>query len=269
MMALATSGMAQVPVVAEEFQSPKPQLYNPRQSKVPIWLDLSGGMNFAECYDVGTIPFRYKGFGANAKGGVTIEWGRCHLRQEAQFFYNDLSDVNGSSTNVNLTTEFLYRFHDASKNRWHYWAGGQVQAFVDMRDIPVLMNASWSVSAFGNLCATGMVQYDFAFNREKTHTWLTAYGKLSLPLVGVMNRPGYAYIGNPTIEHDFLLSDNETFAKLLPGANTELGLNLNLRNGNRIGLSYHWDYLTTGKKGSYRYDNTLHAINLTFMFRIN
>lgn len=238
-------------------------------NKVPIWLDFSAGANYAECFDKGTIPFRYKGFGANADGGITVEWGRCHVQQKARFFYNDLSDVNASSFNVDLTTEFLYRFHDSPKKRWHYWAGGQVQTFVDMREIPALMNATSSVSAWVNLCATGMVQYDFAFNSEKTHHWLTAYGQLNLPLVGVAMRPGFAYIGNPTINNDDLLDGYETFAKGFPGASTELGLNLNLPNGNRIGLSYHWDYLTTGKKGTYRYDNALHSINLNFMFRVN
>ena len=240
-----------------------------RKNKVPIWLDLSVGGNIADCYDNGTIPFRYSGFGIHAKGGLTIEWGRCHIDHKTQLFYNMLSDVNGSSVNVNLTTAFLYRLHDSANNRWHYWAGGQWQTFVDMRDIPALMNASSSVSLFGNLCATGMVQYDFAFNRDKTHPWLTAYGQLDLPLLGVVNRPGYAYIGNPTINDDALLGDNETFAKLFPGTSTELGLYLNLRNDNRIGLSYRWDYLTTGKKGAYRYDNALHSLDLSFMFKIN
>lgn len=269
LMTSVTISTAQTSAVAEEFQSQKPQLYNPSQSKVPIWLDFSVGANYADCFDKGTIPFRYTGFGANAVGGIAIEWSRFHIGQEAHFFYNSLSDLNGSSINVDLTTEFLYRFHDSPKNCWHYWVGGQLQTFVDMKDIPLLMNAASSVSLFGNLCATGMLKYDFAFNRAMSHHWLTAYGKLSLPIVGVVNRPGYAYIGNPTINENAWLESSDTFAKFFPGASTELGLYLNLRNDNRIGLSYRWDYLTTGKKGAYRYDNALHSINLFFMFRVN
>ena len=164
-------------------------------------------------------------------------------------------------------TEFLY--HLTRINRLNFWAGGTLQGFMDMRNIPLLQNAATSYSLFGNFCATGMMQYDFAFNREKTHTWLSAYGKLSLPLACVVSRPGYAYIGNPTINYNALFSENETFAKFFPGASTELGLYLNLLNANRIGLSYRWDYLTTGKKGAHRYDNALHSLNLSFMFRIN
>ena len=108
---MVTPVFAQTPsTTAEEERDVLPQPV--RKSKVPIWLHFSAGANYAECFDKGTIPFRYKGFGANAKGGITIEWGRCHVQTEGQGFYNALSDLNGSSINVNLTTEFLYRFHD-------------------------------------------------------------------------------------------------------------------------------------------------------------
>ena len=265
---MTAKAFAQTPlIISQEFQSQKPQLYNPWQNKVPIWLDFSSGANLADCYDKGTVPFRYKGFGANATAGVTIEWGQCHVQTEIQGFYSLLDSPSGTATDVNLSTEFLY--HLSRINRLSFWAGGTLQGFMDVKSIASLQNAATCISMFGNLCATGMMQYDFAFNHEKTHTWLTAYGKLSLPLVGAVSRPGYSYIGHPTINDDTLLNRNETFAKFFPGASTELGLFLNLLNDNRIGLSYHWDYLTTGKKGTYRYDNALHSINLTFMFRVN
>lgn len=270
MLAFVTNGIAQTAVVAEEFNSLQPRLYSPWQSKVPIWLDWSMGGNFAECYDVGTIPFRYKGFGANVKGGLTVEWGRCHVQAEAQGFYTMLSSPAGEAIDANFSTEFLYQC--AIIKRWNFWAGGSLQGFMDIKDIPALMNASWSMSLFGNLCATGMVECNFAFTHEGMYNLrplLTAYGKLSLPLVGVVSRPGQSYIGNPTINEDSLLVDSELFAKFLTGANAELGLYLNLPNANRIGLSYRWDYFTTGKKGTYRFDHALHAINLSFMFRIN
>lgn len=249
------------------YSSLKPQMYNPMQSKVPVWLDFSVGADFAHCADKATIPFRYKGIGANAKGGVTIEWGSCRVNVEGSGFYTSFTSFSGTAYDINLSAEFLYRC--TVVKRWSFWAGGTLQGFMDIKEIPALMNATSSVSSFGNLCATGMVEYPFAFNSDNTHHWLTASGKLSLPIVGAANRPGYAYIGNPTINEDAWLGDNETFAKFFPGVSTELGLYLNLRNDNRIGLSYRWDYLTTGKIRAYRYDNALHSINLSFMFRVN
>lgn len=266
---MATKAFAQMPSeAADEEIDILPQTV--RKSKVPIWLNLDLGFNVANCYDKGTVPFSYMGFGANARGGVTIEWSRCHVQTETQGFYTALSSPTGTAIDINHSTEFLYQC--STVKNWHFWAGGTLQGFADIKNIPMLMNASSCVSLFGNLCATGMVQYDFAFIHGGLYdlrNLLTAYAKLSLPLAGVVSRPDYSYIGNPTVSEDVVLVDNEVFAKLFPGASTEVGFYLNLRNNNRIGLSYRWDYLSTGKKGSYRYDHALHAINLSFMFSIN
>lgn len=266
---MATQAFAQMPSeAADEEIDVLPQTV--RKSKVPIWLNMDLGFNVADCYDKGTIPFHYTGFGANAKGGVTIEWGRCHVQTEVQGFYTALSSPTGTAIHVSHSTEFLYQ--SSTIENWRFWAGGTLHGFADIKDIPMLMNASSCVSLFGNLCASGMVQYDFVFIHEGSYNLrnlLTAYAKLNLPLVGVVSRPDYSYIGNPTVSEEAVLIDNEVFAKLFSGVSTELGLYLNLPNDNRIGLSYCWNYLTTGKKGIYRYDNALHAINLSFMFKVN
>ena len=135
-----------------------------------------------------------------------------------------------------------------------------------------MMNASTGVTAFFNLCAEGMLSYDFAFIHGGSHNLLSAYGKLTLPMAGLVIRPGYAYMDNYSSDintDNTFLEDYEAFGKTFPGIGTDMGLYLNLLNGNRIGLSYRWDYLTTGKKGIYRFDNALHSINLNFMFNIN
>jgi hypothetical protein len=114
------------------------------------------------------------------------------------------------------------------------------------------------------------VECDFAYDKaDATHPWLTAFFNLSLPLYTVGVRPGYAYVVDPLNNiFDMLLGANVPMFKFFPGCTTDIGFNLNLRNGNRIGLSYTWDYLTTGKKGAYRYDNAFHTVKLSFMFKI-
>ena len=261
---LAANGMAQAPSDG--------RAYYPKQTRVPIWLDLSAGLNAVDCYDAGTVPFKYIGMGPNVGMGVTIEWGRCHIRPGFRYFSNILKDPSGTAIGLDFSTEFLYRFVDGAQNRFHLWAGGTLQGFMDVKSIPSLQNASTCLSLFGNVGATAMVQYDFAFNPDKNHNWLTTYFKLNVPLCGTASRPGYAYIGNPAINEDAvetLFGEKEAFGKFFPGLNTDLGLYLNLLNGNRIGLTYRWDYLSTGKKGTYRYDNALHSVNLFFLFRLN
>lgn len=178
----------------------------------------------------------------------------------------------GSSLDIDSRTEFLYRFYDSKRNRLHLWTGGALQGYFNDKEIPAMMNASTGFTMFMNLCAEGMLSYDFAFIREGRHPLLTAYGKLILPAIGLAIRPGYAYMDNYTsdiYESNTILQDYESFGKWFPGVGTDIGLYFNLLNGNRIGLSYRWDYLSTRHKGAYRFDNALHSLNLNFMFNIN
>ena len=241
------------------------------KSRVPVWLNLSAGGTIADCYDNGTIPFSYLGIGGNLGLGVTVEWRRCHIQSESRLSGNLLT-VGGNSTVIDGKTEFLYRFFDGKRSRFHLWAGGALQTNVDIKSISAMMNASTGVTGFINLCAEGMLSYDFAYVRGGSHNLLTLYGKLSLPMFSAVLRPGYAYMDNYTQDIDIvnaMLGDYQSFGMAFPGASTDVGLYLNLMNGNRIGLSYRWDYLTTRKSGAYRYDNALHSINLNFMFNIN
>ena len=264
--------MAQTPSNTNGEKPMVPMTYSPQQARVPIWLDLSVGTNYADCYDVSTVPFKYLGLGVNGEMGLNIEWGRCHIRPAFRMISNLFAEPSGSAQDFDFSTEFLYRVYDDKSNRLHLWAGGTLDGFVDIKSIPSLQNAATCVSLFGNLGATGLLQYDFAFNKSKNHPWLTTYFKLNLPLHGLANRPGFAYVGDPAINQDLfetLFGTNEVFGKFFPGVNTDLGLYLNVRNGNRIGMNYRWDYVTTGKKGTYRYDHAIHSFNLSFMFRIN
>ena len=242
------------------------------KSKVPIWLNMGTGLNVADCYDNGTIPFNYIGLGANLNLGATVEWCRCHVQAEARLFGNMLATINGYSYDIDSRTEFLYRFHDSKCNHFHIWTGGGIQTYYNIKEIPSLMNAAYGASVFENLYVEGMAQYDFAFIRDGSHNLLTAYGKLGLPIAGIVVRPGYAYMDNYSGDINIantMLGDYERFGKIFPGISTDIGLYLNLLNGNRIGFNYRWDYLTTRHKGIYRYDNAIHSFNLNLMFNLN
>ena len=243
-----------------------------RKSKVPIWLNMSMGLNVANCYDNGTIPFSYPGIGANVNVGATIEWRRCHVQTETRFFANSLFNLSSYAFTFDNRTEFLYHFHDSKRNRLHLWAGCGIQSFYDVKQIPALMNAAMGTSIFENLCAEGMLRYDFAFIRGGSHNLLSVYGKLNLPVVGLAIRPGYAYIDNYTSDINqvnTIFQDYELFCKWFPGLGTDIGLYFNLLNGNRIGFNYRWDYLSTGHKGASRFDNAFHSFNVNFMFNLN
>ena len=236
-----------------------------------LHLNLGVNRGVVNSYDNGTVPFHIIGASTIIDPSISYAWKRFETHAEFRLFSSILSHPEGLSYGVDFNYDLIYRFYDSPSNRWHHWAGGNVEAFGDFRQIPELQNASSNLSLFGNLGAVWKTEFDFAYNKDKTHNWLTAYGKAVIPLIGAACRPDFAYV-NDGIGVDniiqMLLGEHHTFAKFFPGFNTTLGLRLNLKNGNCIAFDYRWDFVTTGKKDIYRYDNAYHSFNTTFMFNI-
>jgi len=240
------------------------------QKKNSFWIDLNLGIGPESCYDNGTIPYQYGGASSLLGIGFTDEWKRCHIEFEAQRYKSILKEPEGTNMALDARLEFLYSCLKPSSSRWHFWSGVNIEGYGELKSIPALQNASSALSAFGHIGLVEQVKCDFAFSKDKTHPWMTAFAKLTLPVAGVVSRPDFMYVHDPVGQSGLqaLISSNEKFFKLFPGATTDLGFTLNLRNGNRLSLYYAWDYLTTGKKGAYRYDNAYHTINLSFMFKL-
>ena len=238
------------------------------QSSINLYMGM--GLNTIDNYDLGTVPYHIKGVGSVQDGGANIAWKRCQIQLDGRYFNSTLGTLSGTNQALDFNLEFLYRYHDTESNRFHFYTGAALEGYGEIKSVPALMNASFCMNTFGNLCNVNMVQWDFAFNKAKTHHWLTAYGKLTLPIVGMASRPDFAYVydsqGMDILSS--LFAGHENFAKFFLGCSTDLGLWLNLKNSNRIGLNYRWDYLSTGKKGIWRYDNAYHSLNLYFMFNI-
>lgn len=221
-------------------------------------------------YDAGTVPFHISGSTTTFNWGVNYAWNRCQIETEGRMFSSTLKTLSGTDVALDFNAEFLYRYLDTENNRFHFYTGGALEGCGDFKSIPALQNAAGTFNIFGNICIVNMVQWDFAFNKAKSHNWLTAYAKLNLPITGSAYRPGFAYVYDPQglDEMEGLFAGYENFTQLFPGCNTNVGLWLNLKNHNRIGLNYRWDYLRTGKNDIWHFDNTFHSVNLSFVFNI-
>lgn len=243
-----------------------------KSGKVPIWLNTGSGLNIVHCFDQGASPSLFWGVGANMRTGMSLLWDRsyvsCRLEGLANIVMSDAAS-QAYDFGFEVETECLYRFYDA--NDIHFWAGCAFLDYIAINYSPQLMNAALGYSLFVNWKAEGAVTYDFA-KYHGSHNWLTAYGKLSLPMFGFVERPGFAYIDNATghlMGNEQAESNRETLFIGFPGVSTDIGLFVNLLNNNKIGVSYRWDYLTTRHKGIYRFDHANHSFNLTFMFNLN
>lgn len=234
-----------------------------------FWIDLNAGIGGTLSFDESTIPFAYDGFHDLEQIGFTDEWKRCHLQFLGTRYKTKYFKVNGNSSAYELDLEFLYSCLKPT-SRWHFWTGVSTTNILEWKNLEDLQNASLTVSLFHKLNAVEVLECDFAYDKaDMTHPWLTACFRLSLPIYAAGSRPDFAYVKDPLNDvFDALFGANTSVFKWFPGCTTDIGFNLNLRNGNRIGLFYTWDYLSTGRKGYYRYDNAFHTVKLSFMFKI-
>lgn len=260
-------------LATQAFSQENEEQQTERKTPVSVWLNGGVGVGIADAYDKGVAPMSMWGLGVGGQLGVTVDWHRFHVQEESRALCGFLlQPLSGFDVDVQQRVEFLYRFYDGKRDRLHLWAGGSLQEDAFFRIIPSLGNASTSTAVFVNLNAEAMVQYDFAFIKNHTHNLLTLYGKLTLPLGGIIERPPYAFMDNYTSDINLIntiLSSYEIQGMAFPGVSTDLRLQFNLLNGNKIGLSYRWDYLTTRNKGHYRFDNAFHTISFDFMFKLN
>jgi hypothetical protein len=260
-------------LATQAFSQENEEQQTERKTPVSVWLNGGVGVGIADAYDKGVAPMSMWGLGVGGQLGVTVDWHRFHVQEESRALCGFLlKPISGFDIDVQNRVEFLYRFHDGKRDRLHLWAGGGLQEDAFFRIIPSLGNASTSTAVFVNLNAEAMIQYDFAFIKNHTHNLLTVYGKVMLPLGGLIVRPPYAFMDNYTSDINLLntiLSSYEIHGMAFPGVSTDLRLQFNLLNGNKIGLSYRWDYLTTRNKGHYRFDNAFHTISVDFMFKLN
>lgn len=242
-------------------------------SRPTVWLNGGVGSCVVNAYDNGATPMSLVGFGTSLPLSVAVEWGRYRWYRESRYAFALLAwPYEGYVIGMNEGSGFLYRVCDSKDNRFHLWLGGSLHGEGSMKIVPLLKTCAVSSSVFGDISAEGMIRYDFAFVRDGSRNLLTAYAKLRLPLVGVVNYPGFSYMDNFVSDINLvstLLSTYETRGIFFPGASTDVGLRFNLPNGNKIGLSYHWDYLTTRNRGYYRFDNAFHSVVVDFIFKLN
>lgn len=243
-----------------------------REKDNVFWLDLSAGVGSTTSYDNSIVPYTFLGFQNHLTFGFTDEWKRCHLHFDVSRIKTRVPEFSGSIPSYAPNLEFLYSCLKPSDSRWHFWSGASTDALLELKQFPDLGNAAITTSVLGSVAAVEKVACDFAYSRkEKTHPWMTAYFKFALPLFAIASRPGYAYVRDPMNDSNtihLMLAPNERVFKMFPGCSTDMGFSINLRNKNRINLGYRWDYLTTGKKGVYRYDNAFHTFYVSLMFNI-
>ena len=214
-------------------------------SRNNIFLNLHGGIGYGLYRDLGVSPLTYRGLQIYPSISVGLQ--KSYWRYEAMF------SVAGGVYGLRLGTDYIqaYGGHPVLGvkalrlllvgNHFSLWAGGLADNLFDIRYNASFGNANVGFSNFARLNLEGRAEYrlrNFLFHIN-----------LQINALSLLYRPGFAYMDN--YDQDISSPVINTFDQyrcylaIVTGAAPDLGATLLLSNGNRVGLSYQWNYLTS------------------------
>lgn len=233
-----------------------------------FFLVLKGGTGYGVYCDLGASPRQYVGMELTPGFGVDIrkpQWRMAiNLNVDAGAYglTYQFRSFNCLGGQPRLDIQMLWKCLD--KSGWQGWVGGGIGDWGDIRYNSLLGNSCVGISNCIYAAVVGRVEYTLK-------RW-NLYGQLSFQPVGMMLRPGFAYVAN--YDKDIANPVANTFAHYhwyvagACGLNSEVGAELMLHNGNRIGIAYRWHHVTSrvspkATGAPWRFDQAAHQLVLS------
>ena len=235
------------------------------------YINLQGGIGYGLYRDLGVSPLTYRGLQLHP--GISLLLEKSDWRYEAMFqaaggaygLRLGVGYIQAYGGHPRLGFKALHNVYDDS--HWHLWVGGSVDDLFDIRYNASLGNASAAFGNFARLNVEGCVEYGLC-------RWLF-HAHLQLNVLSLNMRPGFAYMDNfdqniasPTAN---TFDQYSSYLAVATSAKTDVGASLLLANGNRIGLSYQWGYLTsrTSRRAPHLFECADHALLFHLGLKLN
>jgi len=227
------------------------------------------GLGYVMHRDLGTAPIRFQGPAACTNFGLWYDRPRWSVHINLPVSIGAMEDAvapilnfNAMDISVMPDVKVLYAPRQDG-GRYRYLIGGSLTDRVHIAVHPDYENASVGVSNFVGINLIGRCER--SVGRHRAHV------EGSILPVALITRPGYSYIGNPTADNevaDTFVPSYQSLAKAFAALRTDMGFDFLLRNGNRIILSYVWQYSSSGDRDIYRFDHAMHLLNADFVFAL-
>lgn len=231
-------------------------------------LNLHTGLGKGLFRDQGVSPLTYQG--AVIQPGLDVNIVRprwriyCTTKLTGGIYNREFSQLKkfNYSTYGGSAELFVKGYYSCFKNdRWNLLGGVSLGDYIGCKNTSKFMNANFAVEDFIFVGLQGRAE--FTLKRWKF------YGELGVNPFAYCYAPGFSYIDNFTADIDdkeCLFNTYEWHGVGFPALSTEIGAWLNLRSGNRIGLAYNWDFLTTRNATTWKYEEARHALVLQLDF---
>lgn len=245
------------------------------------WFRTELGVAQSAVYDNGHSLVKYKGTGLQLRFGNDAERAKSIAQFDNQLIWTPLSgqvkdDKYASSTqqaNYRISYAYLRKLPKLQDTKVKIAVGGSVSGDFNMRFYPIQNNLfSWDLNV--GLNVVGRAQHDFEF---KKRSFSISY-QLGLPVLTYNHRPNYLGalpIGAIFEGKDGAGGDWSSLGRVVAGVNSQyfymtqqIALDKINHNGNRIRLSYNWQYANNGF-ATHKYQNILSGFSLGILTNLS
>ncbi len=243
--------------------------------------DLFVGQTSAQDYAVSPLQFKGSNFGAGLcyyNRGKNSEWNVSTLATNS-FMKNEYSTSRTQFVSGTINAYYLRSSKRLTGKKIRTYLGGYFMGDGNVRINPSYFNTGYIYDIISSIGISGKVNSGFDF-KTKTFTWnnqgkegrgkyISLDYQLSIPLIIVYNRPGYATIDNfasteNTNARETTLNTWGKTARLT----SKVDLTLFLKNNNALRISYYWDaYSVNPNYNKLAVSNN--GFLMTLMFRLN
>jgi hypothetical protein len=234
-------------------------------------LKFGAGFGYQTLRDDAMSPLLYNGVEIGAYAGA--EWrrpkgvfqldglfwlGETNAEQSGAYTDNYTFAINGS---------YLRKLHPARASRWHCFVGGALTSWGSFRDHISLVNSDYFYDLFLSIGPSGSIEYDFRFLKRDWHVnW-----QVTIPVLTYGLRPNFSGLDEAPPNDNGFKKELEaaqigTF-DVLTNVKSRLELVYPLKNGNRIGLLYYWDFYQSNIK-PHSVQQSMQSVQLNLHFKL-
>ncbi|MFN7116260.1 MAG: hypothetical protein ACK4TA_05635 [Saprospiraceae bacterium] len=237
--------------------------------KSTFHLKFGAGFGYQTYRDDAMSPLLYDGVQIGAYAGA--EWRRSKgIWQLDGLFWLGETDAEQSGAYTDNYTfavngSYLHYLNNASK--WRLALGGALTSWGSFREHSTLVNSDYFYDVFFSLGPSAAIEKPFRFlNRDWAVHW-----QLTLPVLSYGLRPNYSGLNESPPNDDSFTAELEAAQigsfNVLTNVKSRLELLYPLKNGNRIGLFYYWDFYQSNIQ-PHVVQQAMHSVQLNLHFKL-
>lgn len=202
-----------------------------------------GGFGYQTLRDDAMSPLLYQGAEIAAYAGLEWRKTKSIWQLDGFFWYGQpSSDRSGAYMDTYSTAWNVSYLRHLQLSKWQVSVGGALTNWASFREHVSLINSDYFYDIFLSLAPSVQLERNFHFLKRD---WLLS-GQLTVPVLTYGLRPNFSGLdetppNDDSVQTAFDAAQIGSF-DVLTNIRSRLELAYPLKNGNRIGLLYYWDF---------------------------